>query len=218
MNHRQRDGTVKRRFRWIGEPSRNYLALRAQLRNVEHKRIVRLRNHEHRLTTAIVKNHALIAIEDTQITNMTRSASGTLESPGTNVTQKRGLNRAILCQRWHSIRSQLAYKSQWWRRNFVPVPARNTSRTCLRCGFASPENRRTQSVFRCVSCSEPVYHPDVVAAENLRRQGIALAGAENPLSGPARANRRTLRGNKQSTGQSPLLLFVETRSFSFAIF
>ena len=193
INQKLPDGKIKRRFRWIGKPSRNYLALRAQLRNVERKRIVRLRNAEHRLTTAIVKNHALIAIEDTQVKNMTNSAAGTMENPGTRVAQKRGLNRSILTQRWHSVRNQLAYKSKREGRAFVAVPARNTSRTCLTCGDS--------------------HHADVVAAENIRRQGIALAGAESPVSGPARTNRRTRKGTKQATGQLPMLLFVATRLF-----
>jgi hypothetical protein len=49
-------------------------------------------------TTELVRNYDLIALEDLKVKNMTRSAKGTSETPGKNVAQKRGLNRAILEQ------------------------------------------------------------------------------------------------------------------------
>ena len=82
VNVKRHGGTVKRRFRWNVKPSRKYLQVMAQLRRVEHKRIKTLQAEEHRITTEIVQNHELIAIEDTAIRNMTRSAKGTVESPG----------------------------------------------------------------------------------------------------------------------------------------
>ena len=45
-------------------------------------------------------NYDFIAIEDLEIKNMTKSAKGTLEEPGKNVAQKRGLNREIMRQSW----------------------------------------------------------------------------------------------------------------------
>ena len=55
----------------------------------------------------ISKNHAIVCIEDLQVNNMSRSAAGNLESPGTNVRAKSGLNRAILDQGWAQFRRQL---------------------------------------------------------------------------------------------------------------
>jgi putative transposase len=43
--------------------------------------------------TTIRQNHAVVVMEDLRITNMTASARGTLEAPGTNVRAKSGLNR-----------------------------------------------------------------------------------------------------------------------------
>lgn len=42
----------------------------------------------------------MIYVEDLQVSNMSKSAKGTVEAPGTNVAQKSGLNRAILDQGW----------------------------------------------------------------------------------------------------------------------
>ena len=52
----------------------------------------------------------------------------------------------------------------------VEIDARNTSRTC-RCGHVGKENRRSQSVFRCVACSYS-HNADVVAAFNIRERYV----------------------------------------------
>ena len=45
----------------------------------------------HELTTGLVSEHALVAVEDSKVGNMARSAKGTIEQPGTGVAQKAGL-------------------------------------------------------------------------------------------------------------------------------
>ena len=42
----------------------------------------------------------MIVMEDLKITNMTRSAKGTVDRPGRQVKQKSGLNREISYQSW----------------------------------------------------------------------------------------------------------------------
>ena len=78
--------------------------------------------YQHRLSHQLVSNHQTICIEDTQTRNMTRSAKGTAEEPGTNVSQKTGLNRSILAQGWYGLHTKLEYKAEWYGRLFVPVP------------------------------------------------------------------------------------------------
>ena len=89
------------------------------------------------LTTDLVRRFGLIAVEDLAIRNMTRSAAGTIENPGTGVAQKRGLNRSITEQTWGLIRSQLAYKAEWAGRELVVVDPKFTSQRCseLRIGL-----------------------------------------------------------------------------------
>ncbi len=45
---------------------------------------------------AMSKSHGMIAIEDLGTQRMSKSAKGTIDSPGKNVAQKSGLNRSIL--------------------------------------------------------------------------------------------------------------------------
>ena len=53
-----------------------------------------------KVSLEICKNHAEIFSEDLKIKNMTASAKGTVEEPGSRVAQKSGLNRCILDQGW----------------------------------------------------------------------------------------------------------------------
>ena len=186
----------------------------AQLRRVERKRIKTLQAEEHRITTEIVHTHGLIAIEDTAIRNMTRSAKGTIEEPGKNVAQKRGLKRSILSQRWHAISQKLDYKSGWYGRQFIRVPAQHTSQTCPACGKVDAGNRLTQAQFQCTRCGTNA-NADVIGAENIRCRGVeTMARVGNLASRPASVNRRTRKGSKQRTKalQRPMLLFTKTRT------
>ena len=65
------------------------------------------RDHLHKTSTAISKNHAMIVIEDLQIRNMSKSSKGTSEKHGKNVKAKSGLNKSILDQGWFEFRRQL---------------------------------------------------------------------------------------------------------------
>lgn len=58
------------------------------------------KDYLHKTTTAIARANALVCIEDLQVRNMFKSASGTQEQKDTNVAAKSGLNKAILDQGW----------------------------------------------------------------------------------------------------------------------
>lgn len=52
----------------------------------------------------------MIVIEDLKVSNMSKSAAGTVSQPGRNVRAKSGLNRSILDQGWYEMRRQLEYR------------------------------------------------------------------------------------------------------------
>ena len=149
VSYKLGNGRTKRRFRWTDGPSRNYLRTLAQLRRVELKRQDSLTGLQHRITSQLVKDHQVICIEDTRISNMVRSAKGTADNPGSNVRQKAGLNLSVLFQGWYGFRQKLKCKCHWYNRTLVPVPAINTSRLCGKCGSVDRANRRSQALFRC---------------------------------------------------------------------
>jgi putative transposase len=142
-----------------------------------HAKIRRQRlDHAHKTALAVVRGHDLIVHEALRVANMTRSASGTVDAPGTGVAQKSGLNRSILDPGWGIFLSLLANKAASAGRQLIAVHPANTSRTCPACGQCAAENRPSQAVFRCVACAH-TGHADVVAARSILRAGLALQAA-----------------------------------------
>lgn len=134
----------------------------------------------HQISTRWSKSHALIALEDLRIGNMTRSAKGTVENPGSRVAQKSGLNRAILDQGWGELGRMIAYKLGERGGRLVLVPPQHSSQECAECGHVAPENRLTRDLFRCVACGHSK-HADVNAAEVVLRRGLWIL--EHRLAG-----------------------------------
>lgn len=129
----------------------------------------------HKLSTKISNSHAVVYVEDLEVSNMTRSSKGTTENPGKNVKAKSGLNRSILDQGWGMFREMLAYKLAWRGGKLVAVPPAYTSQQCPDCGHTARENRPSQSVFCCAECSCSA-NADYVGAINVLRAGQALCG------------------------------------------
>jgi putative transposase len=141
-----------------------------------HSRIARIRrDFLHKASHKLSKNHGVIVMEDLRVKNMSKSARGTLEEPGKNVTQKSGLNRAILRQGWGSFRIMMEYKTQWYGSRLLLVNPKNTSRRCSLCSFTHESNRQTQAEFSCQRCGYNE-NADKNAANNIRRLGLESLG------------------------------------------
>lgn len=157
--------------------SNNWKKLNLKIARLHH-RIANIRkNFLHQISSAISKNHAVVYMEDLQITNMSKSAKGTIEEHGRNVKAKSGLNRSILDQSWYEFRRQLDYKLLWSGGHLVLVPPQNTSRRCPECGCTDKENRKTQAEFACVSCDYK-NNADWVGAINILRRGQAILATQ----------------------------------------
>ena len=161
-----RRAKLQKQLKHKTKDSRNWQKLRARMARVDHRTANQRRDYLHKLSSAICKNHALIAIEDLPVVHLTAAAKGTLENPGVNVSQKTGLNRSILDQGWGEFRRQLEYKSAWAGAVLVVVDPAYTSQQCSHCGHIDALNRQTQSEFCCISCGHQD-HTDVNAAENI---------------------------------------------------
>ena len=73
-----------------------------QLSRIRHREAVRNRNACHRLSTRMIRENGLIAVEKLNIPGMVRKGS-----------KKKGLNREILAQSWGLLRNQIQYKAEW---------------------------------------------------------------------------------------------------------
>ena len=164
--------------------SRNRAKARARLARCHARAAAVRRDFLHKATTALVDQHALIAIEDLRVQQMTRSAAGTVDRPGKCVKRKRGLNRSILRQGWGMARRMLEYKAARRGVRLVPVEAAFTSQRCASCAFVDRANRRSQSAFECVACGHRD-QADRNAAKNILVKALASLDqvGESPSSG-----------------------------------
>jgi putative transposase len=178
--HEQRLGKYQRRMARKVKGSSNWKKAKARVQRI-HAHIANARNDFlHKASNTISKNHAMIAVEDLQVRNMSRSAKGSAETPGRNVRAKSGLNKSILDQGWFEFRRQLEYKTAWRGGFFAAVPPQNTSRTCPCCSHISADNRRTQALFACIKCGHEA-NADHVGAINVLERGQRLLACGEPV-------------------------------------
>ena len=79
---------------------------------------------------------------------------------------KSGIIRSLLDVGMYEIKRQLAYKSVREGGKLIEVNPAYTSQTCSQCGYCSPENRKSQSLFECQQCGYKA-NADVNAAYTL---------------------------------------------------
>src|ERR1017187_4921094 len=114
-------------------------------------------------STGIARRFDLIRVEDLKIGNMTRSATGTRDNPGRNVSQKAGLNGGILRSGWGLLVRRLEDKALGRVEKVRPAL---TSQRCWRAGRVDRDSRESQAVFRCTACGF-AGNADVNAAINI---------------------------------------------------
>lgn len=134
-----------------------------------HARIAdRRRDHLHKLSTRLVRENQVIAIEDLSVRNMVRN---------------RSLARAISDASWSQFRSMLEYKADWYGRTVVAVdrfyPSSKTCSTCGRINDSMPLNVRE---WECL-CGT-VHDRDVNAAKNIEAAGLAVLACGDGVRPP----------------------------------
>ena len=112
------------------------------------------RDFHHQTARKLIDTCDVIAVEDLAITNMTRSASGSVQAPGRNVAGKAGLNRSILDAGWGQFLAILLAKAEGAGRRVVKVNPRGTSITCCLCGARCARPRQDTVVCPVHGCMD----------------------------------------------------------------
>ena len=141
----------------------------------------RRRDWAEKASTDIARRFDVIRIEDLKVRQMTRSAKGTAERPGKNVTAKAGLNREISRSVWGLLARRLQDKAPG---RVEKVPAAYTSQRCSACGHVARDNRKSQAVFLCTACGYAC-NADVNAARNIAAGHAVNARGGDRDAGPA---------------------------------
>jgi putative transposase len=156
-----------------------------------HERIANIRSDLlHKLSARLSKSHATVVVESLRVADMTASAGGTVDDPGSKVRQKAGLNRSILDRGWGELVRQLRYKLDWRGGRLIEVNAAYTSQRCHGCGHVAQDNRK-DTRFVCVSCGHRD-HADVNAARNILTKAaglVASACGGQRISAPVKQER-----------------------------
>lgn len=153
--------------------SKNWNKARNKVTKV-HNKIANVRkDFLHWNSTKLSKNHAIICVEDLKVSNMSKSAKGTIESPGKQVKAKSGLNKSILDQGWSTFCNMLEYKLAWRGGSLIKVDPKYTSQRCVVCGHTEKANRIEQKRFQCVQCGH-AENADRHAARNILAAGHAV--------------------------------------------
>ena len=167
-----------------------------------YRKIRRQREHVLQgLAKGYAKNHRVVVVEDLKVKSLVKSASGTVEAPGVNVAQKRGLNRAIAQMGWGHFVKLLEQKAPVYGSTVVKVSAAYSSQTCAACGHVDAASRTTQARFVCTGCGHEE-HADVNAACVLRQRyeeihtrrtgGVEVCGGD-AVGRPAKQKPKTAR-------------------------
>jgi putative transposase len=214
------DGTLLRCPPFVRTASTNIAQLsrrreEEQKNSAAYKRLNRSIAKEYRLARArsenwarhiaaeVVGRYEVIALENLNLINMTRSARGTAAQPGKGVAAKSRLNRSLQEAALGRLGHWVCVKAEEAGRRVYLVDAKNSSRCCAVCGHTSAANRR-RSRFSCLACGH-VEHADVNAAQVIAARGATAdslwqAQGSRPLARSVpRARRHKELGNAAGT-------------------
>ncbi|OQS13214.1 transposase [Nocardia donostiensis] len=134
-----------------------------------HARIAdRRRDHLHKLSSRLVRENQVIAIEDLSVRNMVRN---------------RKLARAISDASWSEFRSMLEYKADWYGRTVVAIDRfYPSSKTCSACGRINDSMPLHLRDWQC-PCGA-VHDRDANAAKNIQAAGLAVLACGDGVRPP----------------------------------
>ncbi|NKY55840.1 IS200/IS605 family element transposase accessory protein TnpB [Nocardia flavorosea] len=148
--------------------SRNRAKARARLARIHARIADRRLDHLHKLSTRLVRENQVIAIEDLSVRNMVRN---------------RSMARAISDASWAQFRMMLEYKADWYGRNVVAVDRfYPSSKTCSVCGRINDSMPLQVRNWMC-PCGAS-HDRDVNAAKNIRAAGLAVLACGDGVRPP----------------------------------
>lgn len=162
-NSEQRLKMLQRRLSKKQKGSKNFEKARIKLAK-QHEKVANQRNDFlHKLSTSLVKNHDLIALESLKVKAMVRN---------------RKLAKSISDASWAEFVRMLQYKCEWNRKLLVQIDTFfPSSQLCSSCGYKNPQVKDLGvRGWTCPECG--TYHDrDINAANNILKEGLRIISA-----------------------------------------
>jgi len=116
----------------------------------------------HKVSTELVKNYDLIAVEDLNVKGMTKNHK---------------LSKHIADASWGKFVTLLQYKCDWYGKKLVKVNRfYPSSKTCSECGWINQELKLSDREWTCNSCGA-IHDRDLNASKNILKEGLKIISA-----------------------------------------
>lgn len=127
------------------------------------------RDFLHKLSTRLINENQVIAVESLAVKNMQKN---------------RRLSKSISDAGWSEFLRQLEYKANWYGRELVGIDRwYPSSKRCSDCGYTMPKMPLSVREWVCPECGS-IHDRDVNAARNILAAGLAVSAhreAVNPV-------------------------------------
>ena len=161
---------AQRRLAKKQKGSKNRSKARLKVARIHAKIADRRSDFLHKLSTRLIHENQVIAVESLQVQNMIRNHH---------------LSKSIADVGWGEFVRQLEYKAQWYGRTVVKIDKfYPSSKRCFDCGHIMPNMPLNIREWTCPECGE-THDRDINAAQNILAAGLAVLACGEAIR-PAR--------------------------------
>jgi len=140
--------------------SKNRAKARLKVAKVHAKIADCRRDFTHQLTTKLINENQVIAVETLAVKNMIKN---------------RRLSKSITDSNWGELLRQLEYKASWYGRELIGIDRwYPSSKRCFDCGWINDDLRLSDRTWACEECGSN-HDRDINAARNILAAGQAVS-------------------------------------------
>lgn len=158
---------LQRRLAKKQKGSKNRAKARIKVARLHAKIADARRDFLHKLSTRLINENQVIAIESLSVSNMQKN---------------RCLSKSISDASWSEFVRQLEYKARWYGRELIGIDRwYPSSKRCSDCGYTMPKMPLSVREWVCPECGS-IHDRDINAARNVLAAGLAVSAHGEAVS------------------------------------